>query len=487
MITTALLLFSAVLMSQNDCQGNWLSTDGNKLVDSDGKQVILAGVNWFGFETQNFFPHGIWSRDMKSVLQQAKEMGFNSFRIPWCNRMLDTDVTIDMGPNSYPNGNGDPTTGVKFNNLEEKDITKPIELLDVIVKWCQENDMKIILDNHSRMNDAFKEEKVWYTPDYSEERWISDWVFMANRYKSYDAVIGMDLNNEPHSDDSVNKFPGPDADWGSGNDATDWAKAAQKCGNEILKVNPNILIIVEGVQNYEDTNYWWGGNLRGVKDHPITLNIPNKLMYSPHEYGPTVYNQPWFQTADFPSNLPGIWEDTFNYINTDGISPLFVGELGILKNEGGDKLWLETFIQFIKEKKLHYTFWALNPNSGDTGGLLTNDWKTEVQWKLDYLKPILSNPIPNCSAGTLGNETIDKKTIGLNLFPNPTTEILNIVSNEKIQVLKIHDINGRSIKEITFDQKATQYKVTTSEFSSGLYVITLETKKGTVITKFAKN
>ncbi len=46
-------------------QQNFLTASGNKLFDSNGKEVRLTGVNWFGFETSLYQPHGIWSRDMK--------------------------------------------------------------------------------------------------------------------------------------------------------------------------------------------------------------------------------------------------------------------------------------------------------------------------------------------------------------------------------------------------------------------------------------
>jgi len=160
-------------------QQNFLNASGNKLFDSTGKEVRLTGVNWFGFETQNYFPHGIWTRDMKSVLQQIKDLGFNTIRVPWCNEMLNPGVSITI-----PSYGSDPYTGISPMNEEETNITKPIELLDVFVRWCQENDMKIVLDNHSRAADGFLSEEVWYTPEYSEERWINDWKFMADRYKN---------------------------------------------------------------------------------------------------------------------------------------------------------------------------------------------------------------------------------------------------------------------------------------------------------------
>lgn len=55
-------------------------------------------------------------------------------------------------------------------------------------------------------------------------------------------MIGADLHNEPHGA----------ATWGSGNTNTDWRLAAERCGNAILSVNTNWLIIVEGIENYQN-------------------------------------------------------------------------------------------------------------------------------------------------------------------------------------------------------------------------------------------
>jgi endoglucanase len=79
-----------------------------------------------------------------------------------------------------------------------------------------------------------------------ESTWIQDWLTLARRYVNEPHVIGADLHNEPHGA----------ATWGSENSLTDWRMAATRCGNEILKVNPNWLIVVEGVQMFDNTNYW---------------------------------------------------------------------------------------------------------------------------------------------------------------------------------------------------------------------------------------
>ncbi|GAA0726444.1 hypothetical protein GCM10009430_33390 [Aquimarina litoralis] len=384
--TIALLLLLGNVSGVYAQQQNWLSVSGNKLFDSTGKEVRLTGVNWFGFETQTYFPHGIWSRDMKSVLQQIKDLGFNTIRVPWSNEMLNPSSTISI--NSY---GADAYTGISPMNEEESQITKPIELMDILVQWCQDNDIKIVLDNHSRAADGYLIEDLWYTNEYSEQRWINDWLFMAERYKNYSAVVGMDLNNEPHG-----------SSWGNSNPATDWNKAAERCGNAILEVNPNVLIIVEGVGEFEGNSYWWGGQLMGARQYPVQLSNPSKLMYSAHEYGPEVAPQDWFEAASFPQNMPPIWTENFHYLYEEETSPLFIGEFGIKDQDafGGVAFtWFTEWVDFMGSI-YSWTFWTMNPNSGDTGGILQDDWTTVNEWKMDVLRPHFAPFIPNVIGGT---------------------------------------------------------------------------------------
>ena len=57
---------------------------------------------------------------------------------------------------------------------------------------------------------------------------------------------------------------------------TDWAAAAERAGNRLLEINPDMLIIVEGILS--------AGNLMGALIHPIELSRPEKLVYSGHIY-----------------------------------------------------------------------------------------------------------------------------------------------------------------------------------------------------------
>ncbi|MBN2530350.1 MAG: cellulase family glycosylhydrolase [Deltaproteobacteria bacterium] len=360
----------------------FLHVDGNLLVDDNGNNTRLTGVNWFGFETGNLSPHGLWARDYRSMMKQIADMGFNTVRIPWCNEML-REGAATQSINTY---GADPYDGTDPMNGDLEDLP-PIEVMDKVIDAAGAAGLKVMLDNHSRNPDGYMEEDLWYTDSCPESQWVEDWVFMAQRYKGNTTVIAFDLNNEPHDG----------ATWGAGVAATDWDKAAERCGTAIQEVNSDVLIVIEGIEEWKDTGYWWGGNLRGVKDDPISLPVQEKLVYSAHEYGPEVFAQPWFESADFPGNLPKIWYENFGYVVASETSHMFIGEFGVrdLESAGGVAgEWFFTFLDFMNERDGYsWTFWSLNPNSGDTEGILTYDWVTPHDWKLEALKPYMAPKI----------------------------------------------------------------------------------------------
>jgi endoglucanase len=222
----------------------FLHTQGNKIVDSRGVQVRLTGVSWFGMETDTFSPHGLDRRSLGSMLDQIKSLGYNSIRIPFSTQMLDA---------------GSQAKGIDFAQNPSLQNKKPIEILDEVIRQAGARRLRIILDRHRP--DAYSQANLWYTGAYSERRWIDDWKLLAARYKSDSTVVGFDLHNEPHGE----------ATWGSGNQANDWRLAAERAGNEILAVHPDLLMIVEGIEQVGGKYYWWGGNLMAVGQNLVRL------------------------------------------------------------------------------------------------------------------------------------------------------------------------------------------------------------------------
>ncbi|MBI3286624.1 MAG: cellulase family glycosylhydrolase, partial [Chloroflexi bacterium] len=327
---------------------NYLHAEGSRIVDSHDREVRLTGVNWFGLETPNYAPHGLWTRNWEGMLDQIKTLGFNTLRIPFSNQLFD--------PGSVPNS-------INFDLNPDLKGLSGLEILDKLIQGAGARGLKVILDRHRP--DSGSQSDLWYTDRYSKARWIADWQMLARRYLGDDTVIGADLHNEPHGR----------ATWGSGDPATDWRWAAERAGNAILEVNPNWLIIVQGVDQYRGHWYWWGGNLRGVAEHPVRLSQPQQLVYSTHDYGPGVYPQPWFSAPDFPHNLPGIWDQTWGYIRRQGIAPVLVGEFGGRSVYGdAEGVWQRSLVSYLREGGFSYVYWSLNPNSGDTGGILLDDW-----------------------------------------------------------------------------------------------------------------
>jgi len=48
-------------------------------------------------------------------------------------------------------------------------------------------------------------------------------------------------------------------------------------------------------------------------------------------------------------------------------------------------VWQRSLVAFLKAHNISYMYWSWNPDSGDTGGILQDDWKTVNQAKLRIL------------------------------------------------------------------------------------------------------
>ncbi|KAG9400016.1 hypothetical protein AC1031_010937 [Aphanomyces cochlioides] len=101
---------------------------------------------------------------------------------------------------------------------------------------------------------------------------------------------------------------------------------------------------------------------------PITLPVANRLVYSPHVYGPDVSSQPYFSASNYPDNMPNIWDLHFGFVNKK-YGPLVIGEWGGKFLSTGDIKWQDKFASYLKQNSIGFFYWSLNPNSGDTQDL----------------------------------------------------------------------------------------------------------------------
>jgi endoglucanase len=358
---------------------SYLYAVGGRLVDSTCHEVRLTGVNWFGMETGSFAPHGLDVRNWQDMLDQIVRAGFNTIRLPFSSQFLD--------PTSLPQG---------INYQLNPDLTglHGLSLLDKIVEGAHQRGLKIILDRHFATPD--QPTALWYTDQVPESRWIADWIMLAQHYRGNNTLIGADLDGEPHGE----------VTWGSGDPKTDWRLAAERAGNAILAVNPNWLIIVEGIYRFNGKLFWWGGNLEGAGKYPVRLSRHDKLVYSAHDYGPDVYPQSWFSAPNFPQNLISVWQDHWAYLQEEKQAPVLIGEFGASSvGQNAEGIWFRKLMAFMKAHGFSYTYWAWNPDSTDTGGLLEKDWRTLDSSKMDilstYQSPLLDRPTTSEQTGAL--------------------------------------------------------------------------------------
>jgi chitodextrinase len=376
---------------------DWLHVQGNRIVDEDGNRVTLSGANWFGFNASERVFHGLWSANITELTRAIAQRGINIVRVP-----ISAQVLLEWK-------NGQTVAQPNVNTFANPELVgkNNLQIWDLWLGLCEQLGIKVMLDVHSAEADNSGHiYPLWFKGTITAEQFYQAWEWVTDRYKNNDTIVAMDIKNEPHGTPNQP----PRAKWDGTADADNFKNACQTAGRRILAINPNVLILCEGIEVYPrpgetwsspntdpdlTPNYfynWWGGNLRGVRDFPVNLGTnQDQLVYSPHDYGPLVFNQPWFQVPFTKATLTtDVWRPNWLYIHEENIAPLLIGEWGgrLGQDERQDR-WMTALRDLIVEEGLHQTFWVINPNSGDTGGLLLDDWRTWDEQKYTLLKPAL--------------------------------------------------------------------------------------------------
>ncbi len=390
---------------------DWLHCEGDKILDMYGNEVWLTGANWFGFNCSENVFHGAWY-DVKGILKDIADRGIGLLRIPISTELLYSWMEGKPNKVSSVTASNNPPFHVinpDFYDPATKGPKNSMEIFDIIMGYCKELGIKVMIDIHSpHADNSGHVYELWYGKEtdtagvITTKMWIDTLVWLADKYKNDDTILAMDLQNEPHGKRGYTgtKAPANMAKWDNSTDENNWKYASETCSKAILAKNPKLLIMIEGIEQYPKTEKgytfdtpdvwgasgdsapwhgaWWGGNLRGVKDYPINLgSLNSQIVYSPHDYGPSVYAQSWFE-KDFTRQtlLDDYWYDTWAYIDDQKIAPLLIGEWGGHMDGGKNEKWMKLLRDYMIDERIHHTFWCINPNSGDTGGLVSNDWAT---------------------------------------------------------------------------------------------------------------
>lgn len=325
----------------SDLPGGFLSASGSQIIDQNGTPVRIAAIGWFG---QNGLdgnaPEPTPLGDTASNIAAMKTAGFNTVTIGWNDASLH-----DSDRDAYLAG------------------------IDDVVNAAGNAGMKVILNHHNDEGQAGNDPSkscaaqqangLWYDSGtgsdgkdgcgtngtVTQDTFAADWQVFANRYAGNSTVIGFDLHNEPLAYQGMST-------WGDGG-ATDIRQMYSNVGSSLEQIDPGVLIICEGPQDYSGTfagpsgSTAPEGDLTRAQSDPVNLSVNgqsvgNKVVYSVHEYPHEISNIPNDSGPEAVARFNTAW----GYLVSGNIAPVWIGESGSsMADNDGD--WANTLSSYI--------------------------------------------------------------------------------------------------------------------------------------------
>lgn len=341
-LVLATVLFACNKKVETKEDNRFLKTQGNKIINQAGEEVIFKGLNAGGL----FVPEGWMSPvkdssllpseqiDQKKIIAKLKarfgEQKTNeiidSFEKSWWTE-IDFDNVKKAGFNSI-------RLPFTYMNLEDEDgnITK-FERLDWFIDMCDKKDIYVILDLHGAYGSQNGKDHSGDTSGAnlfnsaeSMKKTENLWIEVSKRYKDKSIVAGYDLLNEPEGDSGRTNL-------------IQWAYF-KRLYDAIGKRGDEHIIIIESV--------WEADNL----PKPSFFGDYKNLVYSFHEY-----NWP-INHLDDSEKLECQKEFINNKIqNLEKASfgvPIYVGEFNVFSHMPSWKYTLEKYA----ENNISWSFWT---------------------------------------------------------------------------------------------------------------------------------
>lgn len=366
-----------------------LSTSGRYIVDANGQRFKLKSVNWaaHGVEAEKVtnlpfdVVEGLDRQPIEHIITLIQEWGFNSIRLTFSNEMLHRTAPIE---------DERLTANPQWMGLT------PLEVFDRTIEALTDAGIVVILNNHTTTSQSccgYDGNGLWHLSYghylQTEDQWIADWIMLANRYRDNKLVAGADLRNEVRTTKVNGTIFPREPNWGSG-DGNDWHRASQRAGREVLKANPDLLIIVEGINWAGLLPNFGGGHrpvLEPVKRYSVSLQDSNKLVYAAHNYaftGPYNNGDRTGGTAAGRKNYAELTDEEFrtfmdkewSYVfenDNHFTAPVWLSEFGghYYETRPLQQAWLTRFVDYLLEKDVSFAWWQLRYGPM---GLVTEDY-----------------------------------------------------------------------------------------------------------------
>jgi endoglucanase len=353
-----------------------LSTRGRYIYDAKGTRIKLCSVNWYGGSDELFVPSGLDIRHRSLIAQRIRSMGFNSVRLPYSDEMVLSNPLI---PASLLSANAD-LFGLRALDVFEAVVVALTDAgLGVVINnhitqagWCDGKNLCDASWSNSHLGPFCRVRQT-------EEQWMSHWAVLMSRpgILHNPRVIGCDLRNEPRGI------------WGT-TSWSRWSRAASRCGDRLHELNPDWLIIVEGLGSANDCS--------GARREPVILSVPQKLVYSVHVFSWSGWGDmdPYSKRA-YPGFVLSM-QKNWAYLLEEDIAPVWVGEMGAPDTPTpGDTHYWDNLMRYLEFVDADWGYWALNPrkphlNELETWSLVRDDWETIVDdYRMQSLRKLMVN------------------------------------------------------------------------------------------------
>ncbi|XP_059318807.1 glycosyl hydrolase 5 family protein-like [Lycium ferocissimum] len=395
-----------------------LSTSSRWIVDDEnGERVKLVCGNWAA-HLQTMLPEGLDQQPVSHIARHISLMGFNCVRLTWATYMFTRHSNLTVAQSFINNGLHDAMSGIAKKNPQLLGLTV-VEAQKAVIEELGRHGVMSVLDNQvgepmwcCAVDDG---NGFWGDKYFQPKEWLKGLDIVAKRYKDLPMVIGISLRNElrgPLTNQSV------------------WYENVAKGAKTIHRANPNLLIIISGLDYDIDFTF--------LKEKPLNLNMRNKIVYETHRYAFTEGQANWFLTQPLNKVCDTIKEEIMNksgfLLEGKNAAPLFVSEFGgdqRLTNPS-DNYFMGCFLSFLAELDLDWAVWALQGNYYTREGV---EGTEEMYGMFNYTWNSLRSPEYHAKLQLVQQKLQDpksKKPTYYLLFHPQSGKCLNVASNNVV-------------------------------------------------------
>ena len=339
LLVVLMFSISQALMSQG-----FLKTQGKKIVDGNGNEVLLRGIGLGGWMLQEGYmmqtsgfantQHALQNTIASMIGDQKMQEFYSEWRANHCTK-ADVDSLKSWGFNSIrlPMHYNLYTLPIEKEAVQGQNtwIEEGFRLTDSLLKWCSENQMYLILDLHAAPGGQGKDAAISdYDPSkpslwestYNKQKMMALWVKIADRYKDEPWLGAYDIINEPNWSFTA----GGNQNGCSENSNAPLRLLLKDVTDAIRTVDTNHIVIIEG--------NCWGNNYNGI--FPLW---DDNMVLSFHKY--------W--SGNDQGSISGIMQ-LRNQYNV----PIWCGESGENSN-----VWFTEAIRLFESNNIGWAWWPL--------------------------------------------------------------------------------------------------------------------------------